>query len=441
MSFIRSLIVTLLVLWAIAASTCGADVAVGPAATGTGSGADWNNIADWDLLTFTRGNVYYTEDGNYNARDLTTATSGTTRITIKKAIESDHGPAAGWVATKGDGQMVITEGFEITTSYWTIDGQTGGGPSAWKTGFGIKITPSDSASGAILCSFGGSSIVSNLLIRHIEIIGPASGGSDNGKPVGIWQRNCEDSTFEYLYVNDMGSNIVFGYGKRVVYQYFWFGYFPSTPSFHGETSSLWGGNGLEDITFRWGVITHTEGTGGLIFGDSGGVGGYQIYGCVFAPLDGNSLTGGNGVVGTWTDYALTNMKVYNCTFISWSAPLIGIFSGGNDSAEFKNNMFYNGTSYGDFASTTRDSNHFASAGAGSGTNITTSTGDPFVNWASADFRLTSNTTAGANLGAPYNVDMFGNTRSTWTRGAIEFTEGAAPPPKTLNVTTLHIGAP
>lgn len=420
-----------------------ADVCVGPSATGTGSGNDWNNIAAYGTVTLTRGNTYYLQDGTYSPRDLTVANSGTTRIVLKKATEADHGTSTGWVSTMGDGQAIINEGFEITTSYWTIDGQTGGGPSSWKTGFGIKITPSDSASGAILCSFGGSTLVQGLLIRHLEIIGPTDGGSDNGKPVGFWMRNCNDSTFEYLYVNDMGSNIIFGYGKNNIFQYFYFGYFPSTPSFHGETSSLWGGDGLENWTFRWGIITHTEGTGGLIFGDSGGAGGYNIYGCVFAPLDGNSLTGGNGIIGTWTDYAITNVRIYNCTFIGWDAPMIGIFSGGNDSGTAKNNLFYDGTSYGDYSSLTLDSNHYVDAGASQGTNGTTGTGDPFVDWVNLDFGLNSNTSAGVNLGDPFNVDMNGNTRTTWTRGAIEFQSGAPTNnityTGTLTLTTLTVG--
>jgi hypothetical protein len=44
---------------------------------------------------------------------------------------------------------------------------------------------------------------------------------------------------------------------------------------------------------------------------------------------------------------------------------------------------------------------------------------PFANEGAGDFHLTSNTVAGVDLGAPYDVDKDGNPRTTWTRGAYE----------------------
>jgi hypothetical protein len=45
---------------------------------------------------------------------------------------------------------------------------------------------------------------------------------------------------------------------------------------------------------------------------------------------------------------------------------------------------------------------------------------PFADEATGDFELISNTVAGENLGAPYNIDKDGNVRTTWTRGAYEY---------------------
>jgi hypothetical protein len=45
---------------------------------------------------------------------------------------------------------------------------------------------------------------------------------------------------------------------------------------------------------------------------------------------------------------------------------------------------------------------------------------PFVNSATGDFHLTSNTAPGVDLGPPYNVDADGKVRTTWTRGAYEY---------------------
>jgi PKD repeat protein len=53
-------------------------------------------------------------------------------------------------------------------------------------------------------------------------------------------------------------------------------------------------------------------------------------------------------------------------------------------------------------------------------NMLNTGGASFVNAAAGNFHLASNTTAGANLGSPYNVDPDGNTRKTWSLGAYEY---------------------
>ena len=53
-------------------------------------------------------------------------------------------------------------------------------------------------------------------------------------------------------------------------------------------------------------------------------------------------------------------------------------------------------------------------------NACTVSATPFVDAAMGDFHLTSNTPAGEDVGAPYNLDPDGNARTTWTRGAYEF---------------------
>jgi hypothetical protein len=179
----------------------------------------------------------------------------------------------------------------------------------------------------------------------------------------------------------------------------------------------------------------------LIFADDGGFGGYHIYGNIFAPINGGSLGGGNGLIGCVSGRDLSDLDIFNNTFIGWTAPMCGIFDA-TVSGNARNNMFYNGTTYGDMAELGCTHNHYASAGAGIGTNATTSVGDPFVSWATGDFRLNANTTAGADLGAPYNVDMLGNTRTTWTRGALEFqsspsgSSGSASIPTLPNIPTV-----
>lgn len=397
-----------------------ANFCVGPANTGSGSGADWNNQISYASVTFARGNTYYLADGAYTSKELGTNESGTTRIIIKKAIESDHGVATGWVSTMGDGQAVFSEGMVISTGYWTFDGQTGGGPSNWTGGFGIAVPPSDTNNGAFVCTLGGTPAVNGLDIRHIDVTGPSGGGSDNGKPVAVYGQNCNNSTFAYLKMVDMGSNMFRSFGESVVIEYCYFGFFLNTAGNHGECLSVFGGAGITDWTVRYCLFTFTDGTGGLIFADDGGFGGYNIYGNIFAPINGGSLGGGNGIIGCVSGRDLTDLNITNNTFIGWTAPMCGIFDA-TVSGVSQNNLFYNGTTYGDMAELVCAFNHYASAGAGIGANATTSVGDPFVSWATGDFRLNANTSPGTNLGGgAIGIDMLGNTRTTWTRGALEF---------------------
>lgn len=154
----------------------------------------------------------------------------------------------------------------------------------------------------------------------------------------------------------------------------------------------------------------------------------KVYGCIFAATSGTSLNGGNGLFGTWTNFNFANCKIYNNTFVSSSLRCGGLFGGTipPTGSEFKNNLIYNTAVdawSGDVGYTrlTRSHNWFASAPENPGeSNQQTSSGSPFVNIATEDFRLSANSDAGTNLGAPYNVDMLGNTRTTWSRGAYEY---------------------
>ena len=115
----------------------------------SGDGSNWTNA--WDDLpaTLIRGDTYYVADGTYaGGYVFDDAADGTKTITIKKAIESDHGTDTGWSSAYGDGQAVWeiasynwggvpgqpgdTKGWHIIRPYYIIDGQVGGGPGDWK---------------------------------------------------------------------------------------------------------------------------------------------------------------------------------------------------------------------------------------------------------------------------------------------------------------------
>src|ERR1039457_4635384 len=76
-------------VWLLCVSLCeGATYCVGPSATGNGSGSDWNNMKAWSS-TPSRGDVWYLCGGIYTGKTFSTASSGSTVITIKKAVASD----------------------------------------------------------------------------------------------------------------------------------------------------------------------------------------------------------------------------------------------------------------------------------------------------------------------------------------------------------------
>ena len=95
---------------------------VGPAATGTGTGADWNNVKAWSS-TPARGDTWYLKNGSYAAKNFSVANSGSTLITIKKATVAEHGTDTGWSAAYA-AQAVITAPLTVSSDYYLIDGLT-----------------------------------------------------------------------------------------------------------------------------------------------------------------------------------------------------------------------------------------------------------------------------------------------------------------------------
>jgi hypothetical protein len=136
----------------------------------------------------TRGFTYYLATGVY-ADDvmLSEPLSGSTRITIKKAILSDHGTSVVWSDTYGVGQAVFTgtgtatQAFAIAANsgYWTLDGQTGSGTS----GFGIKIAPSRNTGTTLVVGLFTGNTSPGVEIKNLELVGP---GEDRLADGTVW---------------------------------------------------------------------------------------------------------------------------------------------------------------------------------------------------------------------------------------------------------------
>jgi hypothetical protein len=241
-----------------------------------------------------------------------------------------------------------------------------------------------------------------------------------------------------MWIHDVGNCIYqFNSVSRIVIEYSYTGDFHSEASAHAEISST---DYTEDVTFRWNVFTHVEGTGGLILDSTGLGGGFYIYGNVFYQDNhAGDWIGGNGVIAGWSASVGSDILVYNNTFINIDSDVCVLGPFGSWSGnQVRNNLFYTVGCVGSLASETVSHNHFLSTTA-KGSNASTGSGNPFRNFVNLDFALVAGTPAGVTLPSPYNVDMFGRVRGadgTWDRGAVEFGGGSPIPPAAP--TNLHI---
>lgn len=407
-------------LSAFAASA--ASLCVGPSATGSGNGSNWTNLLAWSA-TPTRGDTWYLVDGSYTGKSFSTATSGTITNFIKKATVADHGGITdGWDDTMGDGQAVFEGTINWNSSYWSFDGQTGGGPTNWMVGFGFAINHTGTRGAGLRFS------ANNITAKHVKLTGNA-GTSDSNSDHFSWDVNDGNNIHvSYVDTTNSGRCIVFcnQTATNVLFEYFRFGNIVGFEDKHGETASIWGDP--KDWTFRWGLVTDIDSTGGFMWDNHvSPTGSLWIYGVVF--YDEGSLWAGhgNGVLGGWTGSGgedCHNFKAWHNTFITVN----GVNTGGNTTQclgsnpvrnsgmSALNNLFYICTNNVDGGIWNPAYNHFINSEQ-VGSNQSTSTGDPFVNLTANDFRLTNSITGSAtNLGWPFNIDWNGNTNNG--RGAL-----------------------
>jgi len=199
-------------------------------------------------------------------------------------------------------------------------------------------------------------------------------------------------------------------------------------------------------TVRWNIWKDIEGTGIVIFsGDS-----WKVYGNLFFHTTLASNQGiGQGCVGTWTGYSVTNAQVYNNTAVDLRlAPdtnTTGIYfsnTSSNTGNVAYNNIFYNCEALSLDTYLTHSYNAFSNASSGSlaesGTGQYNISSSIFTNYANDIFTLSTSTDPGMTLSAPYNTDMLGIYRGAggvWDRGAYEY-EGS---PQT-NIRYIRQGA-
>lgn len=439
-------------------------------ATGSGTGADWNNAFSRLPSTLIRGATYYIADGTYGGLTLSDPLSGTKKITIKKATTSDHGVNTGWATGFGDGQALFNGTVSFRTSYYEFNGVTGGGPeNQWTNNFGFKIKVSGSlgkpASG-VVCQ------APFIAVRHTHIQGGATEGTRENWSYGFEAfPNIKNTTYSYGWVQDTSNKLYATYAGLCEYVYFdkaypWDGG-SGYDSMHVNIIRCWPMNG--DVTIRYNFFTYYEPTGlitiaGDVYNTCDSCKDWDafVYGNIIDATQRGDV-GGGGTVRSFSGrgghnrfYGFNNSFMGNeFTFTSPDSPTFQFHGpqGPIADARWINNIYAHAKLGGTPGSWSANS-YFRVPDAPvleSGFELLTRL--PWVDELSGNFRLLAPTTKGVDLKSlnsiplrhtadpedthTFHLDMYGKVRGAdgvWDRGAVEFHSGLdTTSPKILDI--------
>jgi hypothetical protein len=376
-----------------------------------------NNLAAVPTSTgFVRGYTYALTEGSYGNRIFGTDESGTVGITVRKINTADSG-VAGYSSTLHDGQAIFGS-IQFSSGYWTLNGVTGGGPGAWETGLGFKIVGdiSDSSFGLV---DGNEDFIT---LEHIEMTQNSVTAEDKNI---ISVTYADNWTIRYCYIHDVGGDIfklAYSYNNWLVeYTKFKTGY--QSEAIHSDVFEAQGATSSNFIV-RWNFFENVSGTYAFGTHDGNTINGYEVYGNIIWRRN-SGFFFANAMISTLSaGGTITGFKFYNNTIVGNFDTGVGVsVPGGSISGEAKNNVWVeevdDGYTFG-YGSLTQTHNSHYNMVSVAGTGNENPIGAPFVNSAGGDFTPASALTAGTTLGAPYNIDMFGNAFDG-DRGAIAYT--------------------
>lgn len=440
-------IVTLVACLLVARAASAQTFCVRHGANGSGDGSDWTNAFPDLPSSLQRGATYYVAAGAYGPWDLADPESGSTLITIKKATVTDHGTTTGWSDSYASGVAAIPT-VVIEYGYYTIDGQTGGGPGSWESGFGMQV--GDPAAPDIAISIRGTNwgappLPTHITAEHLDIPGSNTGnvaamsaGVTSNEAPGVGSNNL---TVRYCYIHDMapgGDPIAVFWANNATIEYNDLARLQFDPTHHAEAILSKGNNQLtirynrfEDIDAGTAVIAIFHNTNGQAVNHD-----VHVYGNIVSCTS-SIPSVGMGFVGQLSNSdPVVNARIYNNTIVNCtgnSGANWGVFIDNGSGNQVYNNLWANawavvyldatGNGNVEDYNTESNCNDHASSLVGPNDKIYAS-GDPFVNLAGNDFRLSGPTDPGLPLNAPYNVDMLGHTANDnggWDRGALQYT--------------------
>jgi hypothetical protein len=415
-------------------------------ASGSKSGSDWANAFPNIPASLVRGDVYYIAGGSYagdnGGKDqhiINDKSIGATLITFKRASLADHGTDIGWVASYADGIADFPQGFQISASNIVFDGVRRN--SDWTKGnfdqYGIRMAN-------LRLDDGYLTHADNVTFKNIDLHG---GGRDTGDGDDVVYGIMANTniTFQNCALHDSDRTIFLmrGQWKNLVIDHSYIARNTSTPDIHGELMSYTESDG---VIISNNIMEDIEGSAFFAQVNGGLSANWKVFGNVAFHsaaylADKDRAPGHNfGVAGFFYvgndanyDAVANNFQIHNNTLINiqgtWSG--IVIQKGAGNSAH--NNIWYNSVRTSNVVGDIGHNWYYNTAqdGDDSTTKVVCTTNcNIFASIANKDFHLTAATAAGAALGAPFNVDMDGNSRGAdgvIDRGAYEYISSSKPP--------------
>lgn len=476
-----------------ASSAFGACHAVAPASSGSGDGSSWSNAEAYSSLAgsgFVRGDVYYLADGDYGTSfSLTTAASGTTTITLKKAQSYDYGRSsdgcsndisAGWNAGTmgsaqarwenkaagggpfvrlGSGGYYIINGNGQTASPAVGCGGVQSTPPASMTAApnspsdcGIKWDDSSCTSTATDGCDGGSGMINGggpgirLLSMEIKGQGLNSNGNNNSETYGWFASggNLNGVIISHVYFHNLSTTdftVTAGgwNGGSFDHNYSW-GIFDGSTN-HGEAIQLQGSNGTASVNNIDYNIFRDQQTNGDVVAVISGTQTYNFFDNVDFCSPGGTSTScrhNDGVIGCFNSQTCSNVSIYDNTF-SFPSNCGWNVTGGPSTMTVEDNLWYNCAAVGMSGGTnTVDYNSYLNSNQSAvGSHDVSSSGvaNPFVNLAIGDVRLVSDGSSYNNrlsIASPYAVDLYAEQFTT-DRGAAQYVSSSTKPAAPVNL--------
>ena len=430
----------LLLLFAAAAQSFGANFYLRKGATGSNSGTDWTNAwtefnsINWGSVSC--GDTIWIAGGTYTSSlsvNKTCTAGSVLNINRVQATDAVPAAAAGW-NNSFDSQVIINNASISLAggAYYTING---------RINYGIQVvcTSSGGCNGVTGATSGS---IDHVSLYHVELYGPAcvmaencGGGGASGLNVAPSSNKVTNLLFSRGFIHRWGELVRTSNWTNCTIEY------SSLSDTHND------GPQHEDVmynypstnmTLRYNKIWGSPNDG--IFFEFGGATNFKFYGNIYYHSGGSLMTFKAGD-SYGPVFIYNNIFENDGTFGDYQPGWLNFGGTMDPSSEIANNIFENV----DNQASPSFSNHNAYNLGGytepgtfkytSGTQfVNTSSGNP----PAADFHLTA---AGATsfagkgkaLAAEYNQDMDGHTRGAdggWDIGAYEYGGASTTPPPT-----------